>query len=48
MDDRPISLLPQFVQEPPHVPLCDADFLGRPLPRNRFFQGHQPVDPAGS
>jgi hypothetical protein len=47
MEDHPISLLPQFVQEPPHVPLCDADILDRLLPRNQsflgLFQGHQPV-----
>jgi hypothetical protein len=47
MDDRPVSFPSQFPQKSSHLPLSDADLLGRLLLRDQlllgFFQGHQPV-----
>ena len=47
MDYRPVPFPPQLAQESPHLPLRDADLLGRLLLRDQFLlgllQGHQPV-----
>jgi hypothetical protein len=53
MDDHSVSFLPQFAQESPHLPLRDADFLGRLLLRDQFssWLSSEPpagLDPAGS
>jgi hypothetical protein len=45
MDYCPVRFSPRLAQQPPRLPLRDADLLGRLL--NQFllglFQGHQPV-----
>jgi hypothetical protein len=47
VDYRPVPFSPQLAQEPPHLPLCDADLLGCLLLRDRFLlgplEGVQPV-----
>jgi hypothetical protein len=47
MNDRPVSFLPQFAQQPPHLPLGDADLPGGLLLRDQFLlsplEGIQPV-----
>jgi hypothetical protein len=47
MDYRVVSSPPQFPQESPHLPLCDADLLGGLLLCDHFLlrplHGIQPV-----
>jgi len=47
MDYRLVPFPPQLAQEPPDLPLRDADLLGRLLLSDQFLlgllQGHQPV-----
>ena len=47
MDDRPVSFVPQFAQEPSHLPVRNADLLGRLSLGNQFLlsplQGIQPI-----